>query len=208
MKKACTFFVLALSVFLVLPASAQLFQLTTVSENGQSLNSVPRFTWRLPFNSKLLDIGENSRMFGGILLKNEGLIYDRNGNRFKHRNISLGPNLGVMLHIKKQFNYVISYGADINLHYKEKVFVNGDRQEKEVRVSEWTSGRVSRFNHFIQTGFTLSDNVYLFGEYYFNDFFNQDFTETVNGVETQPYRNLEVSRFNLGLTVLILDGWW
>ena len=202
---------IAVSVLLFLvgfSAEAQFFQFTRVTENGQSLNAVPRFSWRLPLNSTLFELGKDASMFGGMLLKNEGFIYDRNGSRFKHRTISFGPNIGFFIPIKNNLKFVTAYGVDLNLHYKEKEFVGERRRNKEIRVSEWGSDRVGLFNHFVQGGFTLSDNIYVFGEYYFNDFFNADFTETVNGTSVQPYQSIEVSRFNLGVTVLILDSWW
>ena len=57
----------------------------------------------------------------------------------------------------------------------------------------------------MKVGIGTEDGIYLYGEYFFREFLNRDFTETVNGVQVKPYENLSINRFNIGLGVLIFD---
>ncbi|MEM9897433.1 MAG: hypothetical protein AAF789_13790, partial [Bacteroidota bacterium] len=65
--------------------------------------------------------------------------------------------------------------------------------------------RVNRFNHCVRVGIGIAAGLQIYGEYYFRDFLNTDFTTDIDGVEVQPYNGLEISRFNIGLSVIRLN---
>src|SRR5690606_29740217 len=88
-----------------------------------------------------------------------------------------------------------------NFHYKEKVFRNERRSQKEVLLREWGSQRVNRFNYFVRVGFGFRKGFFLYTEYYFQNFLNSSFSHVVNGNVVKPYEGLEISRFNIGLSL-------
>jgi hypothetical protein len=110
--------------------------------------------------------------------------------------VKIGEKLGL------GFNYEFNYFA----HFKEKVFIDGERAQKQILHREWWSDRFNPFNHvlggfivFPETGF----NIY-FG-YYLNNFMNPDFTEEVNGNELMPYAGLNVQKFDIGISLMLGD---
>ncbi|MCC5943518.1 MAG: hypothetical protein JJT94_01180 [Bernardetiaceae bacterium] len=201
---------LTLLVLLILSysAQAQMLQFGTITQNGQELNNVPRFSWSFPLNRTIIKLGESTALNGSILLNNEGVIYDFDGDRFKKRVISLTPELGIKQNIGDALFFTLHYGLDYNFHYKEKVFFGGERANKEVVLSEWFSNRVNRFNHSVRAGIGVSPGFYIYGEYYFQDFLNPDFTENINGVAVRPYENLQIRRFNIGVSWLFSSKSW
>jgi len=58
------------------------------------------------------------------------------------------------------------------------------------------------FNHYVSVDIGVKGGFYIFGQYYFRNFFNKDFKETINGVEVRPYENFNVTRFNIGFSFL------
>ena len=118
------------------------------------------------------------------------------------RTWTIGPVANMVFKLKKTF-ILVGYGADYNFHYKERFFPNNQRKDSRIVATEWNSDRVNRFNHYARLGLGLKSGIYLYGEYFFNEFLNQDFTEMENGVPvSQPYRGLEINRFNIGISFI------
>ena len=78
--------------------------------------------------------------------------------------------------------------AELMFHYKEKQFINGDKQRKS---KEWFSDKVNLFNPSVFAGIQLPGGMNVKFKYYLNDFLNQAYTETVGGVKTKPYSGLK-----------------
>jgi len=155
----------------------------------------------------IVRLSEKSAIGFNLALMNKGFIYDTDTDRFKHRNWSLEPKLGLTFAFGNDpatYNYLyVSYGIDINLHYKSKIFENKNRSEKRMVYEEWFSNRVNPIMQNVEVIFLFSNSIYVTGTYYFTDFFNQDFEETIDGVTTRPYQSLSVNRFELGLGISI-----
>lgn len=201
MKK--TPFLTLFFILLAIPAlKAQLaFQFADVSRDGSSLNNVPRISWMVPLVYEISEVSEALSFNGGILLKNDGVIFDENGDRFKFRIISLGPEIGFFTNLGDS-KIVLSgdYGFNFALHYKEKVFPNGERSDKIKRNREWFSQRPKRLNHYLRVGIGEEDGLFIFGQFFLREFLNRGFQESVLGIPTRPYDGLVIQRFHLGIS--------
>ena len=176
-------------------------QLASITQENQALDNIPRVSWSLPIATSLSRESSVLGAYGGLTLKNGGVIYDYEGDRYKKRAISIGPEIGVLL--GNSFFLMAAVGFDYNLHYKEKIFPNQKRSEKQVVLREWWSNRVTKFNPHAKVGLGMREGLYVYVDYYFSEFLNQDFTETINGVEIKPYHNLQANRFNIGIGFMI-----
>lgn len=201
MKKQITLLVFFLLVGTFSLKAQLAFQFADVSRDGSSLSNIPRFSWMIPLSYEIAEVSEGFLFNGGVLLKNDGVIFEENGDRFKYRVISIGPEIGFMTNLGKS-KLVLSgdYGFDFALHYKEKVFPNGERSDKEVLTREWFSDRPNRLNHYVRVGVGTENGLYMFGQFYFREFLNTGFQETIDGAATRPYEGLVIQRFHLGIS--------
>lgn len=193
--------IITLLTIIYTTANAQIFQFSTVSMNGEDLSTIPRFSWRIPLMNPIYKLENNTAITSGFVLKNEGVIYDFEGNRYKKRVISFGPRIGYAFLIDKSTIVSAAYGMDYNFHFQEKVLSDKHRTDKTVVTREWHSDRVNLFNHYLRIEAGNVGGITLFGEYYLRTFLNQNFTETINGIEVRPYENLNIQRFNFGISL-------
>ena len=178
-------------------------QFASVKINNQGQNNIPRISWSLPLSVYKSRISESAVFVSGVVLRNEGVIYDYQGDRFKKRALSIGPSVSIVGKIGEGMIYSLGLGLDYNFHYKEKTFVDKERKQKEVTLREWGSNRVNKLNYSAKVGIGSSNGLYIYGEYFFREFLNRDFTETVEGVQTKPYENLSINRFNIGIGFIL-----
>jgi len=195
-----TFVLMLLSTW----SNAQVFQFSSVSRNDTAVNSALRYSWRVPYRFKITDLKKDNRMFGVVNLKNEGVIFDEGRDRKVMRGIFAGLETGFVFYIKN-FGISPSFGVDYQLHYKEKIFMDKNRSDKEVVDREWFSNKLTKFNYFARLGLGKKDGLMVFAEVYFLNFVNQDYSTEVNGSITHPFKGLEINRFNIGLSY-IFDG--
>ena len=203
MKKIFLIAALIFSILFSSQSYAQ-FQFASVKFNNQGQNNIPRISWSLPISVYKSKISKKATFISGMVIRNEGVIYDLQGDRFKKRAIAIGPTIGIVGKIGEGMIYSLGLGLDYNLHYKEKTFVDKERKQKEVTLKEWGSNRVNKLNYSAKIGIGSSKGLYVYGEYFFREFLNRDFTETVNGVETKPYENLSINRFKIGIGFMLL----
>tara|TARA_Y100000766_G_C18676538_1_gene492614 strand:+ start:24 stop:638 length:615 start_codon:yes stop_codon:yes gene_type:complete len=179
-------------LFLTNTSYSQTLQLANVELDGEALNNVPRISWQLPMSFSAGRISDRMTLYTGAMLKNKGVIYDLDGDRYKKRAISIGPCLGIKGVLGDNIIYTLGFDLDYNFHYKEKI-------EKQMTLKEWGSNRVNKFNYCVRVGVGMVNGIYIFGEYYLNEFMNRDFHETIDEVEVKPYENLIINRFDIGI---------
>lgn len=188
--------VVALLLFLAGSSAYSQFSLQfAINRQDDSENRyIPRFSWRVPFEFPV-----TQEIRAGLVVKNNGIILDRSGNRHKMRAIAIAPQLGVSFGVKS-LSLNLAGGVDYNFHYKEKFFPDKKRKDKEKLYREWFSERVNKFNPYLRMSVRKRhSNFSIFGEYLFNDFMNREFTETINAVTFKPYEHVNPLRFNLGI---------
>lgn len=168
-----------------------IFSFASIDNNGIDGDNVIR--WSPVFNVQFFgnyDFSKNAGLIFGAAIRNVGFIDDNpdplNSNiKKKYRNYDFGIPVGIKIgNLDKLFFYT-GYEIEFPFHYKEKTFINGDKQDNKISV--WFTNRTPAFYHSVFGGIQFPYGLNVKVKYYFSNFFNEDFTETINGVETQPY---------------------
>jgi hypothetical protein len=177
-----------------------IFSLATVEMNGRevrpSLRWSPVFNFGSNFN---WDFINNAGIFLGWNVRNIGLITKDSLGKddyFKRRIYMLGLPLGIKLGNMRNGNFFY-FGGEFGLpfNYKEKYFPDGNRRRK-TKFNEWFSERTPQFTTAAFAGFHFRKSLNVKVQYFFNNFFNPDFTTTnAQGNEVQPYRNYRANIF-------------
>lgn len=170
-----------------------LLSFANMENKGEHVRNIPRFT--LFFN-----IGQNynydfSRSFGvfsGLNIKNIGLISKPNDSvKLKQRVYTLGVPLGFKIgDLRNGFFFFAGGEYDLAFNYKEKYFLRGDKKSK---FNEWFSDRTDLLMPSVFAGVRFNPGFGVKVQYYLNNFFNKDYTETINGVKEQPYKDTKAN---------------
>ena len=159
--------------------------------DGSALRFAPVFNLQSFFN---FDLNPYSGLIAGVAVRNVGFIYDipDSDTRMKYRTYNIGIPLGLKLgNMEKTFLYG-GYEMEIPVHYKEKRFVDGEKVSKK---TGWFSQRVNPLQSALFVGVQLPYATNLRFKFYLSEFFNRDFTELDDGVETRPYEDIEARVF-------------
>lgn len=180
------------------------FSFATIEDNGIEKSSILRFS---PFiNGQLylhFDPIDQVGFFTGIAHRNVGFIYKPDDvTKKKYRVYNAGVPLGVELgRVKKAFFYG-GYEWEFPFHYKEKTFING----KKTKFGIWFPDRTPHRMESAFAGIQFAHGINLKFKYYITEFFNRDFTETVNGQVMKPYENLKVHVMYVSLNFNMLGS--
>lgn len=181
-----------------------IFSFATIDDNGSSSGNIMR--WSPVFNFQNLVNYDASKAFGlfsGINIRNVGYIYDNytdpiTGDKVKKkfRNYNIGIPLGIKLgNLDKLFFYG-GYEIEFPIAYKEKTFQN----EIKNKFVVWFSKRTPTVYHTVLVGIQFPYGFNLKFKYYLTNFHNKDFTESVGGIQTKPYENLNANVFYFSLS--------
>lgn len=167
-----------------------LLSFANVKDNGESIRNIPRFTMFFNIGSNYnYDFSNNVGIFTGLNIKNIGLITKEDSLKLKRRVYTLGVPLGLKFgNIRDGFFFFFGGEYDMAFNYKEKTFIDGDKKSK---FNEWFSDRTPTFMPSVFAGFRFQPGFGVKVQYYLNDFFNKDFSQTIDGVKTYPYENME-----------------
>jgi hypothetical protein len=173
----------------------------------QNLGQENNLRWSPVFNAQswhVFDFGTPA-LFYGLSLRNVGFIVEdaENDIKTKYRTYNVGIPVGLMLDFGEKAGIYGGYEFEVPFHYKQKTFIDGNREE---RLRSWFSDRTPTFTQSVFFGFQFGSGTNIKFKYYLENFFNQEFTETVDGVETQPYQNFEVNVFYVALTFNAFKG--
>ncbi|MCW3462857.1 hypothetical protein [Chitinophaga nivalis] len=171
-----------------------LLSFADMKDNGAHVASVPRFTVVFNLGTNFnKDFNRHFGMFTGVNLKNIGLISKPNDSvKLKQRVYTLGIPLGFKIGDLSEGTFIFFAGGEIEMaiNYKEKQFVDGRKVHK---FNEWFSDRTPLLMPSLFAGFRIKHGIALKVQYYPQNFFNQDYKETVKGATTYPYRNTEAN---------------
>lgn len=175
-----------------------------VTNAGEHVRSVPRFTIFFNIGTNYnYDFSNNFGIYTGLNIKNIGLITKTDTSKLKQRVYTLGVPLGLKFgNMRDGFFFFLGGEYDLAFNYKEKFFLNGDKKSK---FNEWFSDRTPLLMPSVFAGFRFSPGFGIKAQYYLNNFFNQDYTRSVNGVKEKPYKDLEANMmfvtlsYNFGL---------
>lgn len=184
-----------------------IFSWADLTIDGNEEPSVMRFSPVINIQNWVnIDYSENFGAFSGLSVRNVGFIADDPTDasiRKKFRTYNIGIPLGVKIgNLSNKFLFV-GYELEIPVHYKEKTFINEDKEEKD---DIWFSSRVNTINHSLMAGFQLPYGATLKFKYYLTNFFNKDYEQTENGVTFKPYENSDVNIFYFSLSFGLLKN--
>lgn len=178
-----------------------IFSLADTEYGSEAVNNVVRFApW---FNLQWEYNYDFSNSFGiitGLGFRNLGFIYDvpKNGVeegvnnndqlggeyqttsdvRKKFRNYTFGIPIGFKVGNLNKFFVMAGYEFEIPFAYKEKTFINGN---KEFKHTNWFDATIPAFYQSVFAGVQLPGGGLLKFKYYFTDFFKQSYVQSANG---------------------------
>jgi hypothetical protein len=168
-----------------------IFSFATLKKNGNEISSNMR--WSPFFNYQIIrntDFNNHFGVFRGFAIRNVGFIYDIPGTDSlkKHRTYNIGIPLGVKF---GNLNGIFLWGGyefEIPFVYKEKTFV-GEKKTDNFEV--WFSNRHNWYTQSVFFGVNFPKGFNLKFKYYLNNFFNKNYTETINGAQVKPFANFD-----------------
>jgi hypothetical protein len=200
MKKPLIFF--AVIALLVFQAQAQTKPYTTSSgelifsmsnyDGGTAVRFSPVINVQNMIN---FDRTETFGIFSGISVRNVGFIYDESPSvRKKVRTYNLGIPIGVKVGKLDHRFFYFGYELEIPLNYKEKVFINEDKEDK---FNTWFSGRTPGVYHTLMAGVQLPYGANIKFKYYLTPFFDKDYHATDPDGNPITYPDVNVFYFSL-----------
>ncbi len=183
------------------------------ADQNAGLDNILRFSAFFHAQSwKVYDYGELA-VFHGLSIRNVGFILDDDDSetRVKFRTYNLGIPIGIILDVTPGTAVYGGYELELPFNFKQKTFIN---EKKEDKFNSWFSDRTPTLAHGIFVGFQFREGANVKFKYYLNNFFNEDYRQVVDGVETFPYQNFDVNVFYFALTFnifknreLIIETW-
>jgi hypothetical protein len=155
------------------------------------------------------DFNKHFGLIAGGSIRNVGFIngntdIDNSGIKKKYRNYNFGIPVGIKIgNLNKLFIYG-GYEIEFPFHYKEKTFVNGTKQD--TKISTWFSKRTPTFYNTVFAGIQFPYGLSFKFKYYFTNFFNEDFTETVGGETIMPYKGYKANIFYFSLSFALFQN--
>ena len=187
-----------------------IFSFADIDNNDIPANNIIRFS--PVFNLQVYGNFDFSKNFGitlGGTIRNVGFI---NGNtdplssdiKKKYRTYNLGIPIGFKVGNLSKIFFFAGYEIEFPFHYKEKTFVNGVKQDN--KISKWFSNRVPVLYNSVYAGVQFPYGLNLKFKYYFTNFFNESYTQTVNGVQSQPYMGYKANVFYFSLSFALFEN--
>lgn len=185
-----------------------IFSFASIATNGNEESSVLRFSPVVNIQNWVnFDKADNFGLFTGLSVRNVGVIFDVPGQpntRVKARTYNVGVPVGVKLGNLDGLFFFAGYELELPLNYKEKIFVNEEKQEKR---NIWFSNRVPTINHSLMAGVQMPYGATLKFKYYLTNFYNKNYTENDGqGNIIKPYENLDVNVFYVSLSFGLLKN--
>lgn len=170
---------------------------SSLFKDGQTSNgyrfTTARFTSFLHLGTVAnFDFNPYLGIFSGLNIKNIGFIERLSvvDSTVIHRAYTFGIPLGIKIGDLDFGNYaILGGGVDFPFNYKEKGFVKRGKKDK---FNEWFGTRVPAVLPYLFVGAHLRPGVTLKVQYYPTNFLNEDFSELVDDMVVQPYKDYEV----------------
>ena len=190
-----------------------IFSFVDMENDGADISNILRFSAFFHIAQKWhFDFGNNFGAFTGYGIRNVGFITENDGIledefqdfwesdedlRVKRRSYSLGVPLAFKLGNFRRGAYVYGGGElELMFNYKAKLFEDGDKEEK---FNEWFSDRTNLLNPSVFGGVQFPGGINLQFRYYLLNFLDQDFTQRVDGVDMQPFQNVDSRMFYISI---------
>jgi len=183
-------------------STEMIFSFADIDNNGNTEGNNMR--WAPVINPQWMlnyDLSNSFGLFTGIAIRNVGFIYENpmdslNNTKYKFRTYNLGIPIGFKVGQTEKFLFFAGYEIEFPFEYKEKEFLNEDKEDKDVI---WFSDRVEQVQHSVLAGIQFKYGATLKFKYYLTNFHNRDYVSLTDGVQTKPYDfKANVFYFSLG----------
>jgi len=166
------------------------------SQSGNIMRWSPWFNIKSLFN---VDFSDHFGVYTGISVRNVGFIFEdtETKTKKKYRTYNVGVPVGIKFGNLDRFFVFGGYELEVPFNYKEKTFIN---ESKEHKFNVWFSDRVHLWNSTVFAGIHFPYGTTLTFKYYLTNFFNKDFVEVNDGVESKPYEFTDVNVFYFSLS--------
>ena len=187
-----------------------IFSFANIDNNDINPENIIRFS--PVFNLQVygnFDFNKNFGLFVGGSIRNVGFIngntdLDNSGIKKKYRTYNFGIPIGFKVGNVKKFFFFGGYEIEFPFHYKEKTFVDGTKQDN--KISTWFTNRVPTFYNSVFAGIQFPYGVNLKFKYYFTNFFNEGYTQKVDGVDVMPYQGYKANVFYFSLSFALFQN--
>ncbi len=175
-----------------------------IDNNGMPGQSIMRWSPWFNFQSYgNIDFNNYMGALLGISIRNVGFIDDMpdvNNTQLKkkYRTYNFGIPVGLKLGIMKRYFVFGGYEIEFPFHYKEKTFINNDKID--TKITGWFSGRTECCMHTVFAGIQLPHGMSVKFKYYLTNFFNEDYTEVIDGNTVRPYEGKKVNIMYISLS--------
>jgi hypothetical protein len=182
---------LAQSDVYTLSSGELIFSGAEVTNSGQSVNTDMRFTCFFHAGQYLhADFNNNLGLYTGLALRNVGIITKDVANemvlnstpeKIVRRTYNLGVPLALKLGVFDKGTYVF-FGGEYEwlMHYKEKQWINGNKQKS----GEWMSDKTKNFVPSVFAGVQFPGGLHLQFKYYLDDFLNHKYKSAYDDYTT------------------------
>lgn len=189
-------------------ASEMIFSFATIDNQGYDQGNIMRWVAAINLQGMAnFDFNNTFGLFTGLAVRNVGFIYenplDINNAKYKYRTYNLGIPAGFKLGKLDKFLFFAGYEIEFPFVYKEKVFIN---EEKEDKTVIWFSDRVEPVQHSLMAGIQFPYGATLKFKYYLTNFHNRDYIAMVDGAETKPY-DFKANIFYFSLAWNLFTNW-
>ncbi|MDL2240084.1 hypothetical protein LJC69_00495 [Bacteroidales bacterium OttesenSCG-928-K22] len=185
------------------------FSLPSLDVYGGNKGTVLRFApWINIQESVNFDITNGFGFFAGLTLKNVGFIYKledpstqdpsfaKTEIRKKFRTYNLGVPVGIKLGSFDKFFFYGGYEIEVPMHYKEKTFIDGNKEISR----EWFSGKTPDFIHSFFLGVEFPYSINLKFKWYITPFFDPKCTDYIPYLPEIQYNKFGVNVYYLSLS--------
>ncbi len=145
-----------------------IFSWGDVEAAGLNVEPVVRFTAFLHLGQQWhIDFSEKAGFYTGLSLRNVGMINDLNDSvRVKQRVYTAGIPVAFKVGDMKGFHLAVGAEAEFALAYKQKVFINDEKN----KTNEWFSDRTEIFLPSAFAEIHTKQGGYIKFKYYLSDF--------------------------------------
>jgi hypothetical protein len=185
-----------------------IFSFAKIDNQGYDQGNIMRWAPVInPMSMINVDFHNIFGLFSGVAIRNVGFIYenplDINNAKYKYRTYNFGIPVGFKIGKLDKFLFFGGYEIEFPFVYKEKLFINEDKEDKTVI---WFSDRVEPVQNSLLAGIQFPYGPVLKFKYYLTNFHNRDYIAMVDGVETKPY-DFKSNIFYFSLSWNLFTNW-
>jgi hypothetical protein len=192
-------------------ACEMIFSFATIDNQGYDQGNIMRWAPVInPMSMINVDFHNVFGLFSGLAIRNVGFIYqpptelNPSDAKYKYRTYNFGIPVGFKIGKLDKFLFFGGYEIEFPFVYKEKMFINEDKEDKTVI---WFSDRVETVQNSLLAGIQFPYGPVLKFKYYLTNFHNRDYVmKDELGNETKPY-DFKSNIFYFSLSWNLFTNW-